>query len=167
MVTFDFRAVGKETEIEAGSYLVDGVTISLSTPTTNGLLNRTSSGFGVNIDGNGADDSDAIDGAVENEIITFSFSSAGSFTGFTFGAVTSGDSMILRKNGTQVATVSGSSFAFSGSFTTSDQYTLEHFSGNGLSWNSVTVNAVPEPSSCLLIGFGGLVGLSRRKRDAS
>ena len=167
IVSFDFRAAGKEAEIESGSYLVDGVTISLSTPTLNGVLNRTSSGFGVNITSDGSDDSDTIDGDAGSESIRFSFSSAGSISGFTFGAVTTGDSMILRKNGLQIATVSGSSFSYSDSFTATDQYVLEHNSGNGLSWNSVTVNAVPEPSSSLLLGFGGLVGLSRRKRDAS
>ena len=165
-IVYDLRDTGATSEIEAGSYTIDGVTMSLSSP--QGALNQTSSHFGVNhTTTGGLEETDQIDGVHGIETIIFSFNTAGTLDQLNFTEVGEFDALALTKNNLGVESITLNTLNLNISFLATDTFELTYVSGNGMSWNSSAITAVPEPSSFLLLGFGGLTLLSRRKRPAS
>lgn len=149
-----------------GFYDLGGVRMSLGSD--QGDLNQTSIYFGINHDASG-DDTDQIDFNPANgeaESLYFSFNTSGTLDQLNFSSVSS-DLLKLTKNGADVLNgdISTNIANPNLSFTSSDQFELTYVSGNGMSFDSVTITAVPEPSSAILLGFGGLALLSRRKRS--
>lgn len=167
-IVYDLLDTSYTASIESGSYELDGVTMSLGS--AQGALNQTSSYFGVNHAGSG-DDTDQIDfnpGDGEAEVLYFSFNTSGTLDRLNFSSVSS-DLLRLTKNGADVVNgdVTTNIVNPNLSFTSSDKFELTYVSGNGMSFDSVTITAVPEPSSTILLGFGGLALLVHRKRSAS
>ncbi|MFC5050702.1 PEP-CTERM sorting domain-containing protein [Rubritalea spongiae] len=160
-ILFDLRDTAYTSSIEAGSYEVDGVILSLSSPS--GVLNQTTSNFGINHAGAG-DDTAQIDGDAGAEVLLFSFDTSGVLEALNFSSVGGSDSFRVTKNGAGGLIYSANSVLPNLSFTASDVFEIEHISGNGVSFDSLSITAIPEPSSTLLLGMGGLALLSRRKR---
>ena len=162
-IVYDLRDAVATSAIEAGSYIVGAVTMSLSSD--QGDLNQTSGGFGVNHTASGGlEKTDQIDGVHGIETITFSFSSAGTLDQLNFTNVGVLDELALTKNNLDTASVTQNILDLNISFLATDEFQLTYVSGNGVSFDSAIITAVPEPSSALLLGFGGLVLLYRTRR---
>ena len=172
-IVFDLRDTGATNAIEAGSYTIDGVTMSLSSP--QGALNQTTSSFGINHAIGFSDESAQIDGDEGAETLIFSFDIVGTLDQLSFSLFGENDKFTLKKGTTTIFSIddqdSPAAFIVGESFTPSDVFYLTftegEVDGGGASLNAVQITAVPEPSSFLLLGFGGLTLLSRRKRPAS
>ncbi|HEU4926646.1 MAG TPA: PEP-CTERM sorting domain-containing protein [Vicinamibacterales bacterium] len=180
--TFDLRNPGIEAidEVNSFSLTVDGLTATLSAlPATfdghNLLLNQTSSGFGVNVDGTtcgSTEDSAAIDGGCVGEMIGIVFNSdvfvnslrvsnfgVSTTLGMDAGLVTMGAySYIIASTGLQLL---GNTFLAAG-----DALYLSYTAGNGFSLDNFTATAtsVPEPTTLALLGIGVFATTLARKR---
>lgn len=136
----------------------DGVNVS---------LNATSLSFGINSTGLG-DDTARLDGDEGDEFITLSFSTAVFFKSFTVSSLGTDDKgSFTFSNG-----ASGVDFTTLGTYPTGDvrlnpgeTATIAHVAGNGFTFDSFTVQAVPTPSAGVLalLGLGGLQ-ITRRRR---
>ena len=146
------------------------------------VFNRISSGFGVDIDGISGDDTDAIDGGLGEERITFSVMSnveLSSLTvdNFDFDRIDTFDSsdddagILAFSDETfdiDSSTVDGSDvLRLDKAIVAGEEFTLSYEAGNGFGLERITFSAtaVPEPSSLaiLLIGTTG-AAITRRNR---
>jgi len=174
-VEFDLRDSVIETLDEAPSFSLirDGITAVFSTP--NGVLNRTSSGFGVNAVG-GGDDTNAIDaGTGIDESVEIMFSGAVSLTSITvsgFGSTDLGQLTVGTNN--RPITASGSLNVGGLAVPAGDIMSIGYIAGNGFSLDRVTISntamenssaSVPEPGTFWLLLGTGMVLL--RKGAAS
>jgi hypothetical protein len=172
-IAFDLLDQGKTDEIELGSYTLSGVMMTLSS--LDGDLNQISDSFGINHDGGSLDESAQIDGDEGPETLTFSFDTAGTLDQLSFSLFGANDTLTLKKgNATLLNMVDEGSpdvFLVGESYTVADvfylTYTAGVVAGGGASLNNIQITTVPEPSSFLLLGLGGLTLLSRRKRPAT
>ncbi|HSR63908.1 MAG TPA: hypothetical protein VLN56_10940 [Gammaproteobacteria bacterium] len=170
-IEFNLRDSVIESIDEAASFTLtqDGVTATFSTP--NGVLNRTSSGFGVNAIG-GGDDTNAIDaGTGIAESIEIMFSGPVSLTGITVSDFGSTDLGQLTA-GTNTQPVTASGFLEFGEIAVpaGNIISIGFIAGNGLSLDSITINnaageipsaSVPEPGTFWLL-LGSSVILFRK-----
>ncbi|MGJ8672978.1 PEP-CTERM sorting domain-containing protein [Rubritalea sp.] len=161
IVLFNLRDLTGTTSIEAGLYEVDGVILTMTS--TEGSLNQTANAFGVNHFDSG-DLTAEIDGVAGAESLSFSFNATGLLDQLTFSSVGGSDYIRLTKNGGGAVDYSANTVSPSIAFTSSDVFKLEYVSGNGMSFDSISITSVPEPTSTILLGMGGLALLSRRKR---
>lgn len=174
VIVFDFdNQTGMDLDgLTAGFSEVDGVRLDATTPI--GKFNRTGSGFGI--DSPGSDDSDAFDGILGTESMTFSFASSGKLVGLEFDRFTSsaGDSFSLTyaQSPTQIYTKSdldSSNFlSLDMDFLPGENFQLAFENGNGFGLESVTaqMTPVPEPEEYALMASGALLvfALYRRKQ---
>jgi hypothetical protein len=147
-ILFDLRDTSATTEIESGTIIRGGVTATL-TPFVNGvaggLLNQTSSSFGINAPGTG-DETALIDGTLGIESISMTFSQDILFTGLGLSEFSS------RSSGTDIASLTvGTSapillipgiFAFPSSnfVSTGSSVILEWVAYNGISFDLFTID---------------------------
>lgn len=155
----------------SGSFLIDGITISVNS--ASGPFNATASGFGINQAASG-DDTDAFDftemagpGIAEN--FTISFDQAVILNNFSVSSFGSSDQIEILAGPALLATINTTGTSSLGNFvlpaltnlsinTTAGSY------GNGWSFDSIEVTAVPEPSSFVLFAAGTCASLAYRKR---
>lgn len=152
----------------SGNTTVGGITAFLSTNT--GVLNQDLSiSFGIN--GAGTDEITRIDDDNIDEVLTVTFSESVFLRSFvtsngnsaTVGVFTAGTAFGAFNQLTGGAAVT-TSFAGSGQLIGSGQsFTIQQNSGAvGFSLDSITVTAVPEPSTYFFTGFVGLALISRQ-----
>ena len=189
LITFNLRdpAVELLDEVSSFDYTVGGVTATLTadpatyTDTSGGshdlLLNQTASAFGVNVDGlanSGGctnEQSSQLDGGCTPESIIVELDVNAILVSI---AVSSFGSSDLGSVSFQEAGLLPESITHTG-VTNIDQpvgsaghgFLVSFVSGNGFSFDSFTIQTVPEPGNLamLIIGFGGL-GFTRRMLKA-
>jgi hypothetical protein len=171
-ITFDFRAPGIEDidEVNSFSLLQDGFTVTLTAfPTTfsgnDVVLNRTASAFGINVVGTtcgGLEDSALIDGGCTGEYVTMSFDQNVFLNSLTVSSFGSLDVGRITIGSTNLDVLSTGAYSLGNPFLAAgDTFSLAWMSGNGFSFDNLTVTAAPEPSSLVLLVFGtGLIGLA-------
>jgi len=173
-----------------------GITLTLTaTASTNGTFNLTGTGFGINTAGSG-DDTDAFDGQLATESLSFSVSSNVALSSLSLVSLefdrftdTDDDRGSITANGSFLGGFTGGVFDdddLNGSnqlilnetgFSTSTSFDLLHAgtgtggttSGFGLEFITfeATAAAVPEPSSLLLMNAGLAAIWIRRRRKAA
>ena len=183
-VQFDLRDTGATTAIESGSITRDGITATLTAIVEGnaGVLNQTSTGFGVNADG-GGDESARLDGDEGAESISISFDVDVTWTGLLLSLFSAGEgagvSLPAILN-TPLADTGSSgdvySFAADNVVLVGESVVLSWVSGNGFSFDSFEVepyeaptgstgnNTVPDGglSALLLVAGLSMVSLCRR-----
>lgn len=163
--------------LQSGSVTKGGVTATLSTGNLSSVLNQTSSGFGINLLGDGCDESGSIDnnaacGQGYFESILFGFDRFVELVSITLTSYSPTDDAVLLF--TNIATLSlfGSADLPSSPSTlligarvggVGDQFLIGSAAGNGFSIDRITVR-VPAPATLALFGLG-LVGLSGMRRQ--
>ncbi|MEM8781856.1 MAG: PEP-CTERM sorting domain-containing protein [Planctomycetota bacterium] len=164
---------------QSGTDTVDGVTLTIATVNPASTFESTSSGTGIDIDGDGFGASNALE-VEDGEDFTISFDADGTldqFVGFqfpgtstvTFTNLTTNASvsttLIEDDNAGQTTNVFDTSLAFSSGDVISITNDVDTFGTNpndGYRFNSFTIT-VPEPGSLALFGLGsGLIVLRRR-----
>jgi len=169
LITFDLKddaAVYALLDDKAsGSVTNTGLIVTLTA--SDGVMNRTSSGFGVN--GTGTDDTDGLNAG---QYIDLEFNQDVTFTGLSISSWGSTDAgeIQLGPEFSTVETLSGSGDAAFDFHVTAGQAvriaaTADSGASNGFSVDRISV-AVPEPAVLSLIGLGGgALILARRKRQ--
>lgn len=171
---FDFRdtnaGIGVNLDGQTtGSATVNGVTLH-ATLFPDGVFNQTGSAFGINA-ANGADDTDEFD---PGEGFTFSFSTnviLNSVSLSNFGSTSRG--LISFNGGAEIATLTTQETSLGATFVSAG--TVLRFESNSpdttlnssdFSLDSLSVTAMPEPSSFALLGGVAALGLAavRRRR---
>jgi hypothetical protein len=151
-----------------GSSSVNGVTLT-ATRFPDGLFNLTASGFGVNAAASG-DDTDEFD---PGEGFTFSFSTdiiLNSLNVTSFGATSSG--LISFNGGSAIASITATGLTSLSSTFVSAGTVLRFESNSGdtalatsdFSFDSISVTAVPEPSTYALFGGLAVLGIATFRR---
>jgi hypothetical protein len=138
-------------------------------------MNQTAGGFGIDIVGDGSDDSDAFDGGVASESMSFSFDVAGLFNSIEFdrftGAGAPGDDagFLSFSGGPTInfdnTDLSSNVLTVDVAFTPGQTITLGFADGNGFGLENFDISPVPEPSSMALIGSGALMICYFRRRQ--
>jgi hypothetical protein len=163
-------------EVSSASFTQDGIEITASASTD--LFNATSSNFGIN-QAASDDDTDGFDftqtsGEGIAEGFTLSFDQDVYLVDFSVSSWnTGGDEVSIMDGTTLVATISStgttslSDYLLSSSSELSVMTTAGSY-GNGWSFDSITVSAVPEPSTfALLSGFCALSFVMLRRRSTT
>jgi hypothetical protein len=157
----------------SGSFTVDGIEMTASTSADN--FNATSSGFGINQSATG-DDTDGIDFATSSdegivESFTLVFDQAVTLGNFVVSSFGASDEVTLTDGANTVATITSTGLTSLGSYSLGSSSTLTVTTtagsyGNGWSFDSITVSAVPEPGTyALLAGFSALSFVMLRRRS--
>jgi hypothetical protein len=178
VITFDLRAPIVETldEVNSFDYTVNGVTATLTAlPQTyldtdgvlrNLLLNRTNSGFGVDVEGvinSGGcvnEDSDAIDAGCVREAVLVELDTNAillSIAVSSFGAQDQGTLAFENPALTDISIVTtGTTLANELVGGPGNRFQVIQFFdvGDGFSFDSFTINTVPEPETLALLAFG-------------
>ncbi|MGE4489855.1 MAG: PEP-CTERM sorting domain-containing protein, partial [Kiritimatiellales bacterium] len=167
VLTFDFRGNGGAFDFEAttGEITTNGITMSFAAidPEDAGAILNAATYFGVNSN----DDADT-DTVEIGQYITISFSSS-IYTSIelqtiSVGAWTTGDAGYYQiDTGSQIALSSGNNDLASSIDVLGKTLTFASTAGNGISFNGITVDAVPEPAALALLGAGSLVLLLFRR----
>ncbi len=166
-VEFDFRSVEIEDLDGAPSLSINKNKLTIILKTDSGVLNRTNSAFGINATGSG-DDTDEIDsGSSVVEMLRISFSETVNLLGLTVSKLGSNDSAkLLHGIESLLEFFSSGTHSLNGSLLLADEeIMLAHVSGNGFSFDSITVEAisVSEPSAYMLFLIGLSCFFSRRR----
>lgn len=148
----------------SGSVTNSGLIVTVTA--SDGVLNRTSSGFGTN--GAGADDTDALN---VGQYIDLVFSQDVSFSNLavsSWGASDAGE-VRLGPGFVSQGSISGSGdtaygFMVDAGNTVRVVATADSGATNGFSFDGFTVDTIPEPAVLALIGLGSGVLIMARKR---
>jgi hypothetical protein len=159
----------------SGSFTVSDIEITATASTD--TFNATGSGFGIN-QAAGGDDTDGFDftetaGDGIAEGFTLSFDQDVYLVDFSVysWSVANGDEVSIMDNTTLVATITSTGSTSLGDYLLSENSELTIMTtagiyGNGWSFDSITVSAVPEPSTfALLSGFCALGFVMLRRRS--
>ena len=164
---FDLRDISIEAIDEAPSFQINQGGLIATVSANIGDLNRTGSGFGINAPGAG-DDTDNVDAVNGLEIVSVSFNADVSVKGIFASLLGAADNGSLTIPGN--AAIPFGSFGFvdaGGAFMAQgNQFDVAYVSGNGFSFDSFTVDRVPEPSALMLLGAAAGVLAWRRRRLA-
>lgn len=178
-ITFDMRGLeGSVVDgLTSGSVTKDGLTAILKN-TTDGVLNQTSGGFGINASG-GGDTTDQIDNnSGVDEFVTIEFDQLVTFNQLVLSSFTSSENARLTIAGGSPFTLVGTSpakdiynFSTDNIVSIGQSVILAYGTGNGFSFDEFTVTlaestAVPEPTTIILFGIGlaGLGGYFLKER---
>lgn len=169
LITFDLKddaAVYSLLDNQASASVTNnGLAVTLTA--SDGVMNRTSLGFGIN--GPGTDDTDALNAGqyidlVFGQDVTFTELGISSWGSGDAGEVRYGDSLGLFESIAGSGTTTYD-FNVSAGETIRIAATADSGASNGFSVDRITV-AVPEPAVLSLIGLGGgALYLARRKRQ--
>lgn len=161
-------------DASSGSFTVSGIEISASS--LSGPFNATASNFGIN-QPTGGDDTDGIDfavggGAAFAESFTLSFDQDVLLNTFDVSSFGASDEITLLDGGFTVATITSTGETSLGDYnlSSSSLLTVETTAGvfgNGWSFDSITVSAVPEPGTYALLAGTMALGfiMIRRRRS--
>ena len=185
IITFDLRAPIVETldEVNSFDYTVGDVTATLSAgpPTyvdTSGnsrdlLLNRTASGFGVDVDGladtGGCtnEDSDAIDNGCVREGVFVELDTNAILLSIAVSSFESGDEALLAFENVALVDIpilsTGSTAANELVGGPGNRFAILYIDGDGFSFDSFTIMTVPLPGTAVLFGLG-LAGIACRRQ---
>lgn len=163
-LVFDFSGdQGVDVDGQAtGTTTVGGITATVSANV--GVLNRGTTNFGINSPA--SNETTLIDSDAGKEILSISFSESvfiQSFVTRDGNSATEGSYTIGSSSGTFAQLTGGGAVTttFSGGvlLPQGDLFTIQHDNGaSGFSFDSITVTAVPEPSSVILLGLGSAAG---------
>jgi hypothetical protein len=130
-----------------------------------GILNQTGSAFGINAPLTG-DATDQIDGDNGDEVVSVTFNQDIKLTLFEFHAIGSSDSGIITLPLGGTFAVDSVVDGLSTLILAGQSISIAHVTGNGFSFDSVTVETVPIPAAAWLFGSAllGLAGIARRKK---
>ncbi|MBT6273270.1 MAG: hypothetical protein HOI95_03965 [Chromatiales bacterium] len=154
----DFRSASMEILDGAASLVVveDGRRVLVATP--NGVLNRSSSGFGVNSIG-GGDDADGIDGRVTDEIIFISFDAPVSLSSITVSAFGRADSAwLIVDRFHQLIDRTGTWSLIGVDLMIGQLLSVSYHSGNGFSLDSLTFVPDDSPSHPAILASPSTLG---------
>lgn len=167
-VTFDFRnAAGLYAALDdkAGSVSFTNNGLTAVFTASDGTMNRTTDGFGINSVSFGSDDADAFDAGewisitFDQPVVVTNIKVSSWSTGADEGQVRIGDSTVYTLNATGNHllddTVPSGAVLRIGS-------TAGNV-GNGWSLDSISVDTVPEPATLLLVCSGGLMVWTARR----
>lgn len=167
-ITFDFRnAVSLYTALDdkAGpvSFTNNGL-IAVFTA-SDGTMNRTTDGFGINSISLGNDDTDAFDAG---EWMTVTFNQSVVITNVKVSSWSAGvDEGQIKIGGTTVYTVTATgNHSLNNIVPAGTILCIESTAGNlgnGWSLDSISVDTVPEPATLLLFSMGGLLAWVARR----
>jgi PEP-CTERM motif len=189
-ITFNLRdpAIELIDEVNSFSLTQGGLTATLfalpatfnEPPLRTLELNQTSSSFGVNVAGTtcgGLEDSSLIDGGCTPESVAVTFNLPVRLDQIVlslFTGGTTGDLASLTIDGfapiTLLPTPAATdiyNFSSNNTVPAGQAVVLGYLAGNGFSFDSFTVTAVPEPTSLILLGIGWLamgIGALRRRK---
>ena len=139
VLTFDEGLIEELDEQISFTVTADGVALTLAA--NQGVLNQTTSGFGINSDGSG-DDTDGIDGELGEERITLTFDSPVIFRGFEVSGFSGED-----QGGVVISDGSPTPFSERGFFAsdsvevgTAETVQIFWIAGNGFSLDAIAVD---------------------------
>jgi hypothetical protein len=179
---FDLLDTSIETKDEALSFMhsVGGITATLTAVVgVGGDLNQASSEFGINATGSG-DDTSQLDGDNGDEAVDITFNVPVFFTQVEvslFGSNDLGRVTIATESPVDITTTGATDFLANNFVPLGQTVTVAYVAGtigNGFSFDSFTVVAVPEPTTAALLAASALsVGMiwrrgsshSRRRRQ--
>gem|GEM_PF-1031388 len=181
-VEFDLRDTGNVSEIEAGVITRGGITATLTAIVggNTGVLNQTTSGFGINATGTG-DESSRLDGDEGAESVSITFDVNVLWTGLGLSLFSSGEGASISLPlalSTALADTSSASdvytFASDNVVLAGEMVVVSWVSGNGFSFDSFDVelyerqsgsNGVPDGGvSAAMLAVGvGMVSIYRRR----
>jgi len=155
-----------------GSFTVSGIEITATASEAN--FNATGSGFGINQAASG-DDTDGFDftnGTDNSEGFTLSFDQAVYLNSFSVSSFGSSDEVTITDSANSVATITSTGSTSLGNYLLGSGSTLNVSTtagtyGNGWSFDSITVTAVPELRAYALIAsLVCLTAVMTRRRRA-
>lgn len=165
--SFDFRGNGGPFDFEAatGEITTNGITMSFAAfhPGSGSAELNAATYFGVNSD----IDSDT-DTVESNQYITVTFSSS-IYTSIELqtiavGAWSGSDAGYYQiDTGSQISLASGDNDLSSATEVLGKTLKFAATDGNGISFNGITVEAVPEPATMAMFGIGGLIAFIIRR----
>jgi hypothetical protein len=165
-IVFDLRSSLIESIDEQATFELVNNDIIATLTTNVGVLNRTSSGFGVNATGTGDATSLIDNGSGVSEFIQIQFNKTVNLLDLTVSSFGSGDSGLLSIDALSIFEINKSGLNSLNNLIINDGalLTLSFIGGNGFSFDSFTVSeiSVTEPGGSILL-LSGLVLLFVRK----
>lgn len=165
-VHFDLLADEIEDVDEQVSFQLEQSGLTLSLTANSGVLNRTSSGFGVNAEGSGDDTNGLDDGSGVIESITIRFDQDVSLVSLLLTQLGSNDVAAVQFDSTDYLISSATNpFTESIVMAANEELILSFVQGNGFSFNEITVSTsnVPVPAAVWLFA-SGVISLLIRSR---
>lgn len=167
-IVFDLRSDLIESIDEQATFELTKNDITATLSTSVGVLNRTSSSFGVNATGFGDATSLIDDGSGIAEFIQIQFNQAIRLLDFTVSSFGSGDSGLLSVNNLAIFEINNTGLNSLNNLFINDGdiLSLSFISGNGFSFDSFTVSkiSVNEPGSGILLLSVLIILIARKYR---
>jgi hypothetical protein len=166
--TFDFRGSGGSFDFDAptGQITTNGITLSFSAYDAEDPLAELNSVSYLGVNSNDDTDTDTVEiGQSISILFTSSIYNSINLQNLGVGAWTSGDAGYYQVNTDSVVSLTSGENAVVPNLAVLGK-TLKFASteGNGLGFNTITVEAVPEPATISMIGVVGLMMLLVRRR---
>ncbi|MCB1094814.1 MAG: PEP-CTERM sorting domain-containing protein [Verrucomicrobiae bacterium] len=165
---FDGTNGSLDLNVPSGSVTVSGITVTLSA--SDGTINATASGLGIN-DSSSGDNTSGLDTINTIEFLTLSFNVPVTFDSLSIGGVGSNDGLRVSFNGGAATELTSSGTTmFGDTLLVGQSMTITAFepnaptSNNGVSILSFSATQVPEPSTALLVMIALGMSVTARRR---